>query len=570
MKQTNNAIKFLMAQYRAIFKNAYFKGMATAVLLTAGLAAGQAQAAATDFSGTDTQLPLLADPDQTITIVSDGTADGSNGKFDNFNLQQSGNISWNAEVVIESGSGEWNGNGNFLALPSGATAGATISGKGSLTINGGNDIASADEVGLKIGAYKENAEINISLGAINVLAGTLNVYDKSGESASEKSGSVTIAADTITVGDSAARDGSATAILNLTASAGNQDVKLTLGREANTDTGAVASEIIVNEGGVVLLDAGDDTKNSISVLGKSLAVNEGGLLVQTGSSGSNIINTDVLNVSGGQVVSGGSATVKSHEGTVTGNLLVTTDGWLSLQPETTTSDSQPPIAGTFTLADGSLTQLGGAIGIGSEGHLIVTDNASIVASANGSTSGAIFVDAGQDITGAGEVTDINATLQISSTNLTKFLDGGVKYRALSFANNKLSQADEETLTDSLKGSVVLKSGGRLDFSDTTGTIDLHKFRFASGDGSSVTAGAILVSDKGGIISGNDLTVSDILTSDGKDTAVSDLKLYIEADNLTLGNTAYNKSGSSNLAPWALRKPVCRTTLTSLPPVIPLS
>ena len=543
MKQTNNAIKFLMAQYRAIFKNAYFKGMATAVLLTAGLAAGQAQAAATDFSGTDTQLPLLADPDQTITIVSDGTADGSNGKFDNFNLQQSGNISWNAEVVIESGSGEWNENGNFLALPSGATAGATISGKGSLTINGGNDIASADEVGLKIGAYKENAEINISLGAINVLAGTLNVYDKSGESASEKSGSVTIAADTITVGDSAARDGSATAILNLTASAGNQDVKLTLGREANTDTGAVASEIIVNEGGVVLLDAGDDTKNSISVLGKSLAVNEGGLLVQTGSSGSNIINTDVLNVSGGQVVSGGSATVKSHEGTVTGNLLVTTDGWLSLQPETTTSDSQPPIAGTFTLADGSLTQLGGAIGIGSKGHLIVTDNASIVASANGSTSGAIFVDAGQDITGAGEVTDINATLQISSTNLTKFLDGGVKYRALSFANNKLSQADEETLTDSLKGSVVLKSGGRLDFSDTTGTIDLHKFRFASGDGSSVTAGAILVSDKGGIISGNDLTVSDILTSDGKDTAVSDLKLYIEADNLTLGNTAYNKSGS---------------------------
>ena len=46
MKQTNNAIKFLMAQYRAIFKNAYFKGMATALVLTAGLAAGQAQATA--------------------------------------------------------------------------------------------------------------------------------------------------------------------------------------------------------------------------------------------------------------------------------------------------------------------------------------------------------------------------------------------------------------------------------------------------------------------------------------------------------------------------------------------
>ena len=45
MKQTNNANKFLMAQYRAIFKNAYFKGLATAALVTAGLAVGAAQAA---------------------------------------------------------------------------------------------------------------------------------------------------------------------------------------------------------------------------------------------------------------------------------------------------------------------------------------------------------------------------------------------------------------------------------------------------------------------------------------------------------------------------------------------
>ena len=44
MKQTSSALTFLMAQYRAIFKRAYIKGIASAVLLTAGLAAGQAQA----------------------------------------------------------------------------------------------------------------------------------------------------------------------------------------------------------------------------------------------------------------------------------------------------------------------------------------------------------------------------------------------------------------------------------------------------------------------------------------------------------------------------------------------
>ncbi len=53
MKQTNNAIKFLMAQYRAIFNNAYFKGLATAALVTVAMAAGQAQAG-TEFTTGDT------------------------------------------------------------------------------------------------------------------------------------------------------------------------------------------------------------------------------------------------------------------------------------------------------------------------------------------------------------------------------------------------------------------------------------------------------------------------------------------------------------------------------------
>ena len=44
MKISNNALNFLLAQYRAIFKRAYVKGIASAVILTAGLAAGQAHA----------------------------------------------------------------------------------------------------------------------------------------------------------------------------------------------------------------------------------------------------------------------------------------------------------------------------------------------------------------------------------------------------------------------------------------------------------------------------------------------------------------------------------------------
>ena len=53
MKISNNALNFLLAQYRAIFKRAYVKGIASAVLLTAGLAAGQAQAVDQPTAGLD-------------------------------------------------------------------------------------------------------------------------------------------------------------------------------------------------------------------------------------------------------------------------------------------------------------------------------------------------------------------------------------------------------------------------------------------------------------------------------------------------------------------------------------
>ena len=45
VKQTSSALTFLLAQYRAVFKRAYVKGLASAVLMTAALAAGSAQAA---------------------------------------------------------------------------------------------------------------------------------------------------------------------------------------------------------------------------------------------------------------------------------------------------------------------------------------------------------------------------------------------------------------------------------------------------------------------------------------------------------------------------------------------
>ena len=76
MKQTSSALTFLMAQYRAIFKRAYIKGIASAVLLTAGLAAGQAQAddLSSQLSGSTWDKPtasLNMAADDSITASGD-------------------------------------------------------------------------------------------------------------------------------------------------------------------------------------------------------------------------------------------------------------------------------------------------------------------------------------------------------------------------------------------------------------------------------------------------------------------------------------------------------------------
>ena len=117
MKQTNNAIKFLMAQYRAIFKNAYFKGLTSAVLLTAGLAAGAAQAATVYLPVTDHNAITSGDGSNDFVIEGNAffTGDTSNSsKASSVTIEQGGTLS-NAD-----------GQKHILAV------------KGNINLNGGN------------------------------------------------------------------------------------------------------------------------------------------------------------------------------------------------------------------------------------------------------------------------------------------------------------------------------------------------------------------------------------------------------------------------------------------------
>ena len=77
MKQTNGALTFLLKAYRSLFKSAYLKGLASAVILTAGLGAGATQALALPFADNATEGAT------TNVVVSDSVIINSKEEFAN-------------------------------------------------------------------------------------------------------------------------------------------------------------------------------------------------------------------------------------------------------------------------------------------------------------------------------------------------------------------------------------------------------------------------------------------------------------------------------------------------------
>ncbi|MCK0514351.1 autotransporter outer membrane beta-barrel domain-containing protein [Anaerobiospirillum sp. NML120448] len=145
MKQTNNAIKFLMAQYRAIFNNAYFKGLATAALVTVAMSAGQAQAA----DGLTGELKANKAEAVEIEVTSgDQTLDASSNKYalgitvtggkvtTSGDLFAKGDLTVNnAELIVSGGSILLGHDNDKQQTP---YVGRFESNSGTLTLSGGN------------------------------------------------------------------------------------------------------------------------------------------------------------------------------------------------------------------------------------------------------------------------------------------------------------------------------------------------------------------------------------------------------------------------------------------------
>ena len=214
-----------MAQYRAIFQNAYFKGLATAAVVTMGLAVGQAQAAA--------QLS-----DLTGETASWGSTSG-----DAVNV--SGEAAWNAELTVGASGASLTASGSA----------ATVSGSGSLIINAGS--------GKAFTAHASGGALTINIASILVNSGGLTLT----QDADTKH--ATIIADTITIGDG---EGSGDAIVTL----GDAS------KAANAVLGDAASQITLNSDAKVVFQGSGSTNAELN--GELVSAN-GALLDFTSGSG---------------------------------------------------------------------------------------------------------------------------------------------------------------------------------------------------------------------------------------------------------------------------------------------
>ena len=238
MKQTNNAIKFLMAQYRAVFKSAYVSGITTAVALTSFLAAAQANAAPSELK-VDNWVSALEASD-TLVINGETTTDPAKGEYSKLNITSAENktltLSDKQKLSIV---GEKVSDAKISATGSGKTL--SLTGEGALEVDG--------KSALTLESSASGATLNVDLGSVNIKKGNVTL------NASDADATVNLAANSIVIGNGESGDGAT----------------VTLSGDGTNVLGGTSSSIVVKGNGKVETKGTKDN----TIQGSSLVAEKG-------------------------------------------------------------------------------------------------------------------------------------------------------------------------------------------------------------------------------------------------------------------------------------------------------
>ena len=600
MRNSNNAIKFLLAQYRAIFKRAYVKGIATAVLMTAGLAAGQAQAAPEYYFWPGNAAWSI----KTDTAASGGLV---------------------ADVI----------GGNKV---SGHTE-TTVSG-GSLTI-GGNDTSAISSVtsGSAVAGWAsaETGDITVRNNTVTITAsGTVTKDNQDGKGfiyggwAQSLAGKATVEDSHIIVtgkndNKAAASDGligayveghlGATATGNKVAVSGTDSTKqvlstsgtstaigatimpITSGSEPNTVSGS--GDFYANQNEVILnnvsanatkdqfltiygaqfagLTRADATKTTLNASGNSVTLNNGEITLASDISGAAIygavhdgafagtinFSDNQVNIIGSEFTASGSITIaganvnSTGTSTVSGNAVSFANTKLSESGTKTLVGANVNTTGTATVTGNSvsLNATNVASGTNVAGVLITGTGTNITASNNSaSITGASTVDVDAvvgayinntnnsskvDLTVTGNSLEIGAGANVTATNIAGavVVASGSQLNSLDASNNSVSVAG--TVSGDIKAVLFTPTGSGTPQVAGNATLTFLNNDLTLESGAKVTSGSLI----GGAGKDSVLTIKD-----GSTYTVSQTSKDISSDVVNIaGQINVQESASLNIA-----------------------
>ena len=495
MKISNNALNFLLAQYRAIFKRAYVKGIASAVLLTAGLAAGQAQAADAISGG-------AASWDEITTENSFTIANGASGSTPDKGQEYFYNI------TVQSG-GTFDNSGSATQLVV----------TGTFTNEGTVDLTKNTTAGWGIVGYPMDANQNLDTSKV---AGTFD--NKSG-------GTLNITDAQLQMQNVYLRNGSTTTIsgdgIHASASGSWWDAPMIVADNLQVESGATVNmsggQLVATLGGTMNI-AGTLNMSGDAFLRATDNYKSDGTLQDPNASAGKIIIAQTANVT---VNSGSTGGIFANDVEVEGKITlnsgsdfhfggdVSGDEKIATAADSSASTNIKVVGGTITVNSGATVAIGGTNQVNGE-----------------DVTSTLVVESGTLENNSDNVT-VSANIQVADSDNAKFTGTG-KYTlqdtgALTMSSEKLASFVETGKVDA--------STGTLNFTDT---VDLSTIDFFNTNGSA--AGVKIGTNT--VFAGDNVTITSGL-KDANGDALAGYFGQIEQDDVKLGGNDYQ--GDLNLA-----------------------
>ena len=527
MKQSQNAITFLKAQYNAIYGRAYVKGLASVMVLSSAVAATYAQAAdivetggtwdhPTDFNTDDysAQQPSMVDGE--IYRLNEGSYNNITANDTKHNV--------NLTDIQLSGS---------MCIASGATVNLTGS---TASVNPHRTLYGWDQTGGQTEA-DATGDLNNS--------GNLNIGLDTGSSQAYYN-QVTLGSGSDTIIKGTAADSNQTLDQYSTLTGG-----LGSGGSFTAESGSIIriknnSHVTVGAGssdaqfdGTVIFRPMDSGSNSFIRVqdkydGTTAASSDAQWGTANSQAGLKFGATSVIDVNSG---ASGTAGIYAPNAELGGQVKIGSGGTLVLDGDfiydNDTAANAQHGKGNFT------TTANTNINIAAGGKLVVGDGQYPQAPQSATNPSDYLGKTTVDLSNAGSISgsgniEVHGTAILTDTLLEDFV-----------------QADVTNTT--AKGGTVVLSGGTLELesSNSNNPVDLSKYRYDTADNESRDVDIVLAGNGSDTIKGQNLTVSKALTT----TNAAKNQLNIEAEHLTLGDASAASVGALNFKQATVSKQI---------------